>query len=234
MPNVLLVDDDLELCELLRDYLQGEGFDVGMVHDGGDVVDKIKEVNYDVIVLDVMIPTLNGFEVLRKLRDFCKTPVLMLTAKGDTVDRIVGLELGADDYLAKPCNPRELVARLRAILRRISSQQNQSKTDDTIAVDDLKIHLGSHTVTFFGESVTLTGAEFAVLEWLMRSPGQVISKDILTEEALGRKLTPYDRSIDVHISNIRKKLSATHQSEKDLIINIRGAGYMLTTNNADD
>lgn len=233
MPKILLVDDDMELCELLRDFLLGEGFEVDMVHDGGQVIPKVNQSKYDVIVLDVMIPSLNGFEVLRKLRDVSKTPVLMLTAKGDTVDRIVGLELGADDYLAKPCNPRELVARLRAILRRISSQQSASKSDDTIIVDNLKIHLGSRTVYFSDESVVLTGAEFAVLEWLMRSPGQVISKDVLTEEALGRKLTPYDRSIDVHISNIRKKLAA-HNASKDLIINIRGAGYMLTTSQSNE
>ncbi|MGI1678167.1 MAG: response regulator transcription factor [Cellvibrionaceae bacterium] len=233
MPNILLVDDDLELCELLRDYLQGEGFDVSMVHDGGKVLEATNQAEFDVIVLDVMIPNLNGFEVLRKLRDVCKTPVLMLTAKGDTVDRIVGLELGADDYLAKPCNPRELVARLRAILRRSSNQQNAARSEDNITVDDLKIHLGSRTVHYNEAAVTLTGAEFAVLEWLMRSPGQVISKDVLTEEALGRKLTPYDRSIDVHISNIRKKLAAEGAS-KDLIINIRGAGYMLTTSQQND
>lgn len=228
MSHILLVDDDHELCQLLKEYLIAEGFDVDMVHDGQTVLETCRHKTFDVIVLDVMIPTLNGFEVLKKLRDFCKTPVLMLTAKGDTVDRIVGLELGADDYLAKPCNPRELVARLRAILRRVSAQSDGAKSGDTIVVDHLKIHLGSHTVTYNDEPVTLTGAEFAVLEWLMRSPGQVISKDVLTEEALGRKLTPYDRSIDVHISNIRKKLSA-HNASKDLIINIRGAGYMLTT-----
>lgn len=233
MPKILLVDDDLELCELLRDYLQGEGFEVEMAHDGNQVLNITRDCTFDVIVLDVMLPGLNGFEVLRKMRDYCKTPVLMLTAKGDTVDRIVGLELGADDYLAKPCNPRELVARLRAILRRISAQQNAPRTDDTLTVDSLKIHLGSRTVHYNGEPVTLTGAEFAVLEWLMRSPGQVISKDVLTEEALGRKLTPYDRSIDVHISNIRKKLAAKNAS-KDLIINIRGAGYMLTTSQQND
>ncbi len=232
MSKILLVDDDLELCELLRDYLLGESFEVTMVHDGAKVLEITKEQEFDVMVLDVMLPNLNGFEVLRKLRDYCKTPVLMLTAKGDTVDRIVGLELGADDYLAKPCNPRELVARLRAILRRVSSQASNSRSDDTIAVDSLKIHLGSRTVHYDENPVVLTGAEFAVLEWLMRSPGQVISKDVLTEEALGRKLTPYDRSIDVHISNIRKKLSA-QSANKDLIINIRGAGYMLTTGQND-
>jgi len=204
-----------------------------MVHDGSHAINCVNETTYDVIVLDVMIPTMNGFEVLRKLRDISKTPVLMLTAKGDTVDRIVGLELGADDYLAKPCNPRELVARLRAILRRISAQESAAKSDDTIVVDNLKIHLGSRTVYYNNEPVVLTGAEFAVLEWLMRSPGQVISKDVLTEEALGRKLTPYDRSIDVHISNIRKKLAA-HNASKDLIINIRGAGYMLTTSSSEE
>ncbi len=231
MAKVLLVDDDIDLCNLLREILEDEDFGVTMVHDGKAALAITKEQTFDVIVLDVMIPGLNGFEVLSKLREHTKTPVLMLTAKGAPSDRIAGFELGADDYVPKPCEPRELVARLRVILRRTSSSGN--KGSDSISVDKLKVHLGSRTVSYDDQAVTLTGAEFAVLEWLMRFPGQVISKDVLTEEARGRKLQPYDRSIDVHISNIRKKLAA-HGASKDLIINIRGAGYMLTTNEANE
>lgn len=227
MTKILLVDDDQELCQLLQEYLDTEGFDITMVHDGGKALEVTANDSFDVIILDVMLPVHNGFDVLRKLRDYCQTPVLMLTAKGETVDRIVGLEMGADDYLPKPCNPRELVARLRAILRRIDPKDEDSKDPESLTVGDLEISLGSRSATLKQQAVSLTGAEFTVLELLMRSAGKVISKEDLTEQALGRKLAPYDRSIDVHVSNIRKKLSALG-ANKDLIINIRGAGYMLT------
>ncbi|MBU3069925.1 response regulator transcription factor [Aestuariicella sp. G3-2] len=228
MSNLLLVDDDQELCLLLKEYLQTEGFHVTLAHDGSEGVKQALQHDYDVIVLDVMMPVMNGLDALRKIRDSKRTPVLMLTAKGEAVDRIVGLEMGADDYLPKPCNPRELVARVRAILRRTTeAEQNPSSPmADEIRVDDLFIQVKSHAAFFQENPVTLTGAEFTVLELLMRSAGDVISKEILTEKALNRKLTPYDRSIDVHVSNIRKKLSALG-ANKDLIINIRGAGYML-------
>ncbi|WP_439133864.1 response regulator [Pseudomaricurvus sp.] len=227
MSNLLLVDDDQELCLLLKEYLQTEGFDVTLAHDGSEGVKLALQTEYDVIVLDVMMPVLSGLEALRKIRDSKRTPVLMLTAKGEAVDRIVGLEMGADDYLPKPCNPRELVARVRAILRRTTeTEQSPSPMSDEIRVDDLFIQVKSHAAFFQENPVTLTGAEFTVLELLMRSAGDVISKEVLTEKALNRKLTPYDRSIDVHVSNIRKKLSALG-ANKDLIINIRGAGYML-------
>lgn len=227
MSKLLLVDDDQELCLLLKEYLNTEGFDVTLAHDGSSGATLAIQENYDVIVLDVMMPVMGGLDALRKIRDSKRTPVLMLTAKGETVDRIVGLEMGADDYLPKPCNPRELVARLRAILRRSQEVAIQEDSTDEIIVDDLLIQIKSHAAFFQGKPVPLTGAEFTVLELLMRDAGEVISKESLTEKALNRKLTPYDRSIDVHVSNIRKKLSAlgTH---KDLIINIRGAGYMLT------
>ncbi|MYM62581.1 response regulator transcription factor [Pseudomaricurvus sp. HS19] len=227
MNKLLLVDDDQELCALLQEYLQTEGFDVEVAHDGQSGVSKTLAGDYDVVVLDVMMPQMNGLEALRKIRDSSRTPVLMLTAKGETVDRIVGLEMGADDYLPKPCNPRELVARVRAILRRFDDTPAESRPASEIVVDELVIQTKSHSALFRDQTVPLTGAEFTVLELLMRSAGEVISKEVLTEKALGRKLTPYDRSIDVHVSNIRKKLS-TLGASKELIINIRGAGYMLT------
>lgn len=227
MSNLLLVDDDQELCLLLKEYLQSEGFTVTLAHDGHEGARLALQNDYDVIVLDVMMPLMNGLDTLRNIRDSKRTPVLMLTAKGETVDRIVGLEMGADDYLPKPCNPRELVARVRAILRRTNdAAASASPMADEIRVDDLFIQVKSHAAFFQENPVTLTGAEFTVLELLMRSAGEVISKEILTEKALNRKLTPYDRSIDVHVSNIRKKLAALG-ANKDLIINIRGAGYML-------
>ncbi len=233
MSKLLLVDDDLELCALLQEYLQGEGFDITTCHDGGAALETLKQDSFDAIVLDVMLPVHNGFDVLRKLRDFCQTPVLMLTAKGETVDRIVGLE-SADDYLPKPCNPRELVARIRAILRRIETADDKD-TDDTereklLQVDQITMVFNNRSVTYPNTPLTLTGAEFTVLELLMRNAGDVISKEELTEKALNRKLTPYDRSIDVHVSNLRKKLTAIG-ANKELIINIRGAGYMLTCDN---
>ncbi len=228
MSNLLLVDDDQELCLLLKEYLETEGFEVTLAHDGAAGVEKALAGDYDAIVLDVMMPIMSGLDALRKIRDHKRTPILMLTAKGETVDRIVGLEMGADDYLPKPCNPRELVARVRAILRRVDEgNDTASPMTDEIRVDDLFIQVKSHAAFFEENPVPLTGAEFTVLELLMRDAGDVISKEVLTEKALNRKLTPYDRSIDVHVSNIRKKLSALG-ANKELIINIRGAGYMLT------
>ncbi len=225
MSHLLLVDDDQELSLLLKEYLQAEGFTISLAHDGQSGAELAINNYYDVIILDVMMPVLNGFEALKKLRRHVKTPVIMLTAKGDTESLIDGLEMGADDYLPKPCNPRELLARINAILRRTDTKPEA--LSDTVEVDDLQLQLSSHTVHFGNKPVTLTGAEFTVLELLMREAGEVISKESLTEKALGRKLTPYDRSIDVHVSNIRKKLFG-EGANKELIINIRGAGYMLT------
>ena len=227
MAKLLLVDDDQELVTLLKEYLQTEGFEVDLAYDGEAGVELGLKNDYDAIVLDVMMPVMNGLDALRKIRDTKRTPVIMLTAKGETIDRIVGLEMGADDYLPKPCNPRELVARVRAILRRAEDAPTASPMADEIRADDLFIQTKSRAAFYQENPVPLTGAEFTVLELLMRSAGEVISKESLTEKALNRKLTPYDRSIDVHVSNIRKKLSNLGAS-KDLIINIRGAGYMLT------
>nr|WP_010132974.1 response regulator transcription factor [Microbulbifer agarilyticus] len=230
MSHILLVDDDIELTELLEEFLVGEGFQVTVANDGGRGLELARNAAFDALVLDVMLPVHNGFEVLRKLREDANNPghtlpVVMLTAKGDTVDRIVGLEMGADDYLPKPCNPRELAARLRAILRRGRAEKETS--DDVLVSGPLRLLPREHQCQWDGQPVNLTGAEFSVLKVLVESAGQVVSKEVITEQALGRKLMPYDRSIDVHVSNIRKKLSE-HGASRELIINIRGAGYMLT------
>jgi DNA-binding response OmpR family regulator len=208
-PRVLLVDDDRELCQMLGEYLSAEHFDVKSVHDGSDALAEIEVNDFEILILDVMLPTLSGFDVLRKLGATHRTPILMLTARGDDVDRIVGLELGADDYLSKPFNPRELVARVRAILRRASNRPARAGAADEIIVGPIVLHAGMHQVRVADRPVALTGAEFRVLEILMRSAGQVISRDSMTEQALGRKL----------------ELEAGKNPE---IKNVRGSGYTLT------
>lgn len=227
MNKLLLIDDDKELNQLLSEYLTTEGFEVISAYDGQSALTLAQQGEYTAIILDVMLPIHNGFEVLKTLRKTDQTPVLMLTAKGDTVDRVIGLEIGADDYLPKPCDPRELVARIRAILRRAVSVETPASKSEKISSGLLVLHLGNRQATWNQHEIVLTGTEFSVLEILVRQAGQVISKDGMTEQALNRKLTPYDRSIDVHVSNIRKKLIAVG-AHKDLIINVRGAGYMLT------
>jgi two-component system response regulator CpxR len=229
MSRILLVDDDSELTDLLQEFLSGEGFEVTVANDGGRGLKLAQSQSFDALVLDVMLPVYNGFDLLRKLREDAGSasrslPVLMLTAKGDTVDRIVGLEMGADDYLPKPCNPRELAARLRAVLRRGRAEQD---TASALSSGQLRLLPSEHQGYWGEQLLSLTGAEFAVLRVLVENAGEVVSKEVLTEKALGRKLMPYDRSIDVHVSNIRKKL-AEQGASRELIINIRGAGYMLT------
>lgn len=232
MADILLIDDDKELSELLQEYLISEGFAVAVAFDGAEALQMAEQTPYAAMILDVMLPRHSGFDVLKELRqkpelNHQHTPVIMLTAKGDTIDRVIGLEIGADDYLPKPCDPRELVARLRAVLRRTQASQQSAPEAGTLQVDNLILQMGSRAAYWQQEQLPLTGTEFSVLELLVRHAGQVISKDDLTERALGRKLTPYDRSIDVHVSNIRKKL-ATAGASKEQIINVRGAGYMLT------
>jgi DNA-binding response OmpR family regulator len=225
--RVLIVDDDRELCQMLSEYLVAEHFDVKTVHDGGEALAEIENGEYEILILDVMLPSVSGFEVLRKLGASHDTPILMLTARGDDVDRIVGLELGADDYLSKPFNPRELVARIRAILRRASNRLIRSGAPDELTVGPIVLNTGTHQVHVAGKLVALTGAELRVLELLMRSAGQVISRESMTEQALGRKLVAYDRSIDTHISNLRRKLELEAGRNPE-IKNVRGAGYTLT------
>jgi DNA-binding response OmpR family regulator len=229
--RVLLVDDDRELCSMLTEYLEAEHFEVRSVHDGGDALTELKRHEFQLLILDVMLPTVGGFDVLRKLGASHATPILMLTARGDDVDRIVGLELGADDYLSKPFNPRELVARMRAILRRAGARAGRGAPDE-LSIGRIVLNTGTHQVKVADVAVALTGAEFRVLELLMRSAGQVISREAMTEQALGRKLVPYDRSIDTHISNLRRKLDLEAGGNPQ-IKNVRGAGYTLTWASAD-
>ncbi|HTV97184.1 MAG TPA: response regulator transcription factor [Steroidobacteraceae bacterium] len=226
-PRVLLVDDDRELCQMLTEYLSTEHFEVKSVHDGSDALAELKRSDFEILILDVMLPSVGGFDVLRELGASYETPILMLTARGDDVDRIVGLELGADDYLSKPFNPRELVARIRAILRRASSRPARGGAADEITVGAIALNAGMHQVRVGDRPIPLTGAEFRVLEILMRSAGQVISRESMTEQALGRKLVPYDRSIDTHISNLRRKLELEAGKNPE-IKNVRGSGYTLT------
>ena len=221
--HILIIDDDRELCALLGDFLQLEGFNCDSIHDGADAIEYCKGQEFDAIVLDVMLPRVQGFDVLRKLREFTDTPVIMLTARGEDTDRIVGLEMGADDYLPKPCNPRELAARLRAILRRTEKGSGREETE--LSINGLVASTTERRVTLDGEDIKLTTAEFNVLIVLMRHAGSVVNKEMLSQQALGRALTAYDRSIDVHVSNLRKKL---HVSNQDLIKNVRSVGYQLT------
>jgi DNA-binding response OmpR family regulator len=221
MSEILLIDDDVELCELVSEYLVGEGFTVDVVHNGDGGLLRAREEKHDLVILDVMLPGLTGFEVLRKLRETSAVPVLMLTARGEDVDRIVGLEMGADDYLAKPFNPRELAARMRAILRRASSEPEMG---DRIGVDDVVVDLGTRCVRVGEEEVPLTGVEFSLLEVLVRSAGNVVSRDDLSRAALFRRANSFDRSLDVHISNLRRKLGPT-AAGGERIKTVRGVGY---------
>jgi DNA-binding response OmpR family regulator len=228
--SVLLVDDDRELCRMLVEYLHPEGFRLTTVHDGEEALYALGRHHFDLIVLDVMLPKLGGLDVLRQLRPKDATPVLMLTARGEDIDRVVGLELGADDYLPKPFNPRELVARMRAILRRSLALEPQPGRRDRLDAGPLSLLFSSRTASARGQSIALTGAEFRVLEVLMQQLGIVVSREQLTRQVLGRRLTPYDRSIDTHISNIRRKLAAV--AVEVSIVNVRRTGYALTVADA--
>lgn len=221
MPDtILLADDDVELCGLLEEYLQQEGFDVRTAHDGEQALVEAGRPGIDAMVLDIMMPRRNGIEVLKELRRNSELPVIMLTARGDDLDRILGLELGADDYLPKPCNPRELVARLRAVLRRSGGKVSQG----SLQVEDLELHSGSRELKKGGERIDLTSTEFSVLQSLLQKPGEVISKRDLYLSALGREPVRYDRSIDMHVSNLRRKLG-DGPSGQPRIETIRGIGY---------
>ncbi len=221
MSEILLIDDDVELCELVSEYLGSEGFSIEMAYNGASGLSLAQEGHFDLIILDVMLPGLTGFEVLRKLRETSSVPVLMLTARGEDVDRIVGLEMGADDYLPKPFNPRELAARMRAVLRRASSEP---ETRDRLGVDDVIVDLGTRSVCVADLEISLTGVEFSLLEALIRSAGNVVSRDDLSRAALFRRASAFDRSLDVHISNLRRKLGPT-EAGGERIKTIRGVGY---------
>jgi two-component system response regulator CpxR len=219
--HILLVDDDAELCSLLGEFLRREGFTVECEHEGASGLEHAGRQGVDLVVLDVMLPGLDGFEILRRLRQRSKVPVIMLTARGEDVDRIVGLELGADDYLPKPFNPRELAARIRAILRRY--EPRPAATGGRIDMNGVVLDPGTREVFAGGRRVELTTFEFDILEMLMRSAGRVLSRDALMENFYNRKATPFDRSIDMHISHLRKKL----EHGEMLIKTIRGIGYQF-------
>lgn len=229
--SLLIVDDDHELSQMLNEYLSSEGFRIVIVGDGAEAIERLAAETFDLVILDVMLPSLNGFEVLRRLRQTLTLPVIMLTARGADVDRIVGLELGADDYLSKPFNPRELVARIRAVLRRLGPREAEDASQP-VTVGSLRLDPGTMAAYVDGHIVRLTGTEFRVLEMLMRVSGQVQSRESLTEKVLGRRLTPYDRSIDTHVSNLRRKLGLGQEGLPE-IRSVRGAGYVLTTHSED-
>lgn len=229
--RVLLVDDDRQLCEMLAEYLTTEGFVVAAVHDGRAGVDEVRRPSggaHDVVVLDITMPVLDGFEALRRIRKFSTIPVLMLTARGDELDRIVGLEIGADDYLPKPFNPRELSARLRAILRRTRATDDTHDTggEQATRVGDLELDRRSRAVRKGGIDIDVTATEFAVLEALVTADGRVVGKDELSRQALGRRWLPVDRSLDTHISNLRRKLGPRDDGTPR-IKTVRGRGYVF-------
>ena len=219
--RILIVDDDAELCALLKEFFHREGYSVDCENDGKRGLEAALRGEYQLLVLDVMLPGMDGFEILRRLRQQSKIPVLMLTARGEDTDRIVGLELGADDYLPKPFNSRELAARIRAILRRLEPRDQPA---GKLEVNGISIDPGSRSAFRHGVPVELTTFEFDILEMLMRSAGRVLSRDSLMEQMYNRKATPFDRSIDMHISHLRKKLEP---DDKPLIKTIRGIGYQF-------
>lgn len=226
MSKVLIIDDDEELCELVSEYLGVEGFETAVVNDGASGLDAARSGKYDMAILDVMLPKMNGFEVLKNLRTDSSLPVLMLTARGDDMERIVGLETGADDYLPKPFNPRELVARLRAIMRRVTNDSGE-KGGDKIVVDDIELSDASRSAKLHGEEVILTSVEFDLLKHLLLEAGKVIKKEDLSLRVLDRELSPFDRSLDMHISNLRKKLGLRDDGS-DRIKTVRSVGYIYT------
>ncbi len=233
MDRVLVVDDDVELCDLVKEFLGPEGLQVEAVHNGNRGLERALTGEHALVVLDVMLPGMNGLDVLRKLRASSTVPVLLLTARGQDVDRIVGLELGADDYLPKPFNPRELVARIRAILRRTRSEAGERQAPQTsVHVGDVELNPATRTVLRGGEAVDLTAVEFNLLDVLLREAGRVVTRDELAKIALGRLFSPYDRSIDMHISKLRKKLGEAGKGG-ERIKTVRGVGSIYAAPTSD-
>jgi len=224
--QVLVIDDDVELCRLVTRYLTREGFQIDSVNAGAAGVDRALSGKYALIVLDVMMPGMNGFDVLRRIRAESHLPVLMLTAKGDALDRVLGLEMGADDYLPKPFNPPELAARIRAILRRAKPAADSTRASaPPIAVGDVEMDAGARVVRRAGEVLNLTTVEFDLLEVFLRAAGQVIGRETLTRDVLGREFSPFDRSIDTHVCNLRKKAGPLADGS-ERIKGVRGIGYL--------
>lgn len=211
MAKILLVDDDIELTALLKDILSLEGYNVIEANNGIEGLAAITD-DLDLILLDIMMPKMNGMDMLRKLRETNETPVLMLTAKGEEIDRVIGLELGADDYLPKPFSDRELLARIRAILRRTQGKTKESNSS-SIKYQDIELFIGKQEAYRNGEMMELTGTEFGLLSQFIQKPGEIISKEELSLEVLGKRLAPFDRAIDMHVSNLRKKNYRHYQKE---------------------
>ncbi|MEM5532473.1 MULTISPECIES: response regulator [Pseudoalteromonas] len=224
--KLLMIDDDTGLCELLSEYLTAQGFEIQSVHDGEQGLKLAQTNDYALILLDVMLPTLDGFEVLKQLRQTKLTPVIMLTAKGEDFDRIFGLELGADDYIPKPFNHRELLARVKAITRRIEHINSlNAATTSKLLVNGITVNLAAREASIDGSTLTLTGTEYEILTLLCKNAGEVVSKEQISEEVLGRRLASFDRSIDMHVSNIRKKIAEHIPGER--IKTMRGTGYVF-------
>jgi len=227
---VLLVDDDIELCSMLEDYLMRHGFQVTTEHNGEVGLRRALTGDFSIVLLDVMLPGLDGFEVLRRLRTSSQVSVLLLTARGEDIDRIVGLEIGADDYLPKPFNPRELLARIRAILRRTAASGpthgGMNAGIKHLSVAGIELDSGARTVLCNGAELELTNVEFELLGALMEAPGQILTREHLTECVLDRRFNPFDRSLDMHVSRLRRKLDDA-ANLGDQIKTIRSVGYQL-------
>jgi len=230
MNRILIIDDDEDLCDLVSEFLSVEGFETENAHDGKSGLEKALNEQFDLAILDVMLPKMNGFDVLRELRKTSKLPVLMLTARGDDMERIVGLEIGADDYLPKPFNPRELAARIRAILRRAHLENEAEQVHaEKFKVDDLEISTSARSAKRDGEDLQLTSVEFDLLVTLLKDAGKIVKKEDLSRKVLERDLSPFDRSLDMHISNLRKKLGKRESDgEEERIKTIRSVGYIYT------
>lgn len=225
--KILLVDDDVELGTMLREYLNGEGFSAELVLTGRAGIEGALSGEYTALILDIMLPDMSGIDVLRQVRKKSRLPIIMLTAKGDNIDRVIGLEMGADDYMPKPCYPRELVARLRAVLRRFDEHPDVSSTNDSVIIQgDLTLNPSTRSSEWQGKPFDLTASEFNLLELLLRSPERVVTKDELSDKGLGRPREAYDRSVDVHISNIRQKLAALPGNTLN-IETVRSIGYRI-------
>lgn len=228
--RILVIDDDVELCSLVGEYLEPEGFQIEAVHDGNRGLERALSGDHLLVVLDVMLPGMNGFDLLRRIRNTSRIPVLLLTARGEDVDRIVGLEIGADDYLPKPFNPRELVARIRAILRRTQaaakSEERDDQIPDVVQVGDIELDPATRIVRQNGKPIELTSVEFNLLHVLLREAGRVVTREHLVDAVLSRKFSPFDRSIDMHVSKVRKKLGDSDFGGEH-IKTVRGVGYIF-------
>jgi two-component system response regulator CpxR len=228
MQQILVIDDDVELCELVAEYLGPEGYKVEAVHEGPAGVARALSGEHVLVVLDYMLPGLNGFEVLRQIRATSHLPIVMLTARGDDMNRIIGLQIGADDYLPKPFNPLELVARITAVLRRSHAAPEQKEALAIVIVGDVEMDNRTHTVRRGGESIELTAVEYALLEKLLGAPGRILEREELVRDVLHRQLSPFDRSIDTHVSNLRKKLGHTVNGA-ERIKTVRSVGYIYAS-----